>query len=72
LRDGFDENYMLFLDDKKQAYLDMMVSYKDRILKFYECMGDIVYYTDIKMKGLYQYTKATINYVYDVLDNLYN
>lgn len=39
LRDGFDENYMLFLDDKKQAYLDMMVSYKDRILKFYECMG---------------------------------
>lgn len=72
LRDGFDENYMLFLDDEKQAYLDMMVSYKDRILKFYECMADIVYYTDIKMKGLYQYTKATINYVYDVLDSLYN
>ena len=33
---------------------------------------DIVYYTGIKMKGLYQYTKATINHVYDVMDSLYN
>ena len=72
LRDSFDENYMLFLDDEKEGYFDMMISYKDRILKFYECMEDIVYYTDIKMKGLYQYTKATVNHVYDVMDSLYN
>lgn len=72
LRDSFDENYMLFLDDEKESYFDMMISYKDRILKFYECMEDIVYYTDIKMKGLYQYTKATVKHVYDVMDSLYN
>ena len=50
----------------------MLLTYKDRIINFYYHIEDMVYYTDIKMKGLYQYSKATVNHVYDVMDNLYN
>lgn len=73
LHDRFDECYKDYLEKgEKDYYFDMMLSYKDKIIMFYELMEDMVYYTDIKMKGLYQYCKATVNHVYDVMDNLFN
>ena len=70
LHNRFNECYKDYLEhDEKDYYLDMLLTYKDRIINFYERIEDMVYYTDIKMKGLYQYSKATVNHVYDVMDS---
>lgn len=73
LHDRFNQCYNDYLEhDEKDYYLDMLLTYKDRIINFYEHIEDMLYYTNIEMKGLYRYSKATVKHVYDVMDELYN